>query len=100
MAQTSPSATSTRDAIIKGGAQLNGVAVHCGKITEAQAKESKEKARVSIYGKGGDSTGFDALYDASYNAGLAKAKAMPDNGKAACERLDELQKQGAAAAKK
>ena len=84
-------AAATRDAIIKNGAQLNGLAQQCGNITPEQAKTRKEQSRVAIYGKGADSSGFDALYDAGFNAGIARIKSAPDGGKQMCERLKALQ---------
>ena len=84
-------AAATRDAIIKNGAQLNGLAQQCGNITPEQAKTRKEQSRAAIYGKGADSSGFDALYDAGFNAGIARIKSAPDGGKQMCERLKALQ---------
>jgi|GEM_PF-3843203 len=88
------------DSLIKAGAQIDALAMFCGKIEQSAADQHKAKMRTNLAQKGVDGAKFDAGYDASFKTTLASAKANPEQAKAACQRVEQMGAQMGTAAGK
>lgn len=95
-AQSGPAPAGYYDSMIKGGAQLDAMAVFCGKIDQSAADQHKAKMRTGLGQKGVEGAKVDAGYDTTFKATLASAKANPEQAKAGCQQLEQM---GAAAGK-